>query len=202
MMTANLFNFSSRETQIFMRCFISIDVEDETTRDNLVSFINKFREFNGVNPVRPENLHLTLLFLGDVNEGNVTELRENFVNVTDNMNVGKFTCSVEDVGVFPHMNYISVVWAGAKPERELNELHMNYTERITFTNEQNEGDFVPHITVSRVKYLNSDEKSALQELVRESQQSFGAFEVANVRLKKSTLTDEGPIYEDLAVCEL
>lgn len=185
-----------------MRCFISIDVEDETARDNLVSFIDKLREFNGIKPVSPENLHLTLLFLGDVDEQDVDELRYNFVTITDNVNVEPFTCMMSGVGVFPHMNYINVIWAGAKPVRELNELHMTYTEGMKFTNEANEEEFVPHITLARAKYLNKPEKSRLKTVIREHQQDFGGFEVSNVRLKESVLADGGAEYRDIEVCAL
>lgn len=185
-----------------MRCFISIDVEHVNVRDNLVTFIDSIRDIHGLKPVKPQNLHLTLLFLGDINSSNIHEVRETFVNITDNVNVGTFTCSVDSVGVFPHLNYIKVVWAGVKPAEELRELHMNYTEGMNFTSEQNEHDFVPHITLGRVKHLNNPDKSRLQELVRESDHHFGSFKVSNVRLKKSSITEKGPIYETLAECEL
>lgn len=198
----NLFNFPSRDLSIFMRCFISLDVDDRTTRENLVTVIDKLREFDGINTVDPGKLHLTLLFLGDIEEGNIDKIRENFVSVTNNVNIGTFTCSVVGLGTFPHMNYIQVVWAGAKPEEELGELHMTYTEGMNFTSEVGEKDFAPHITLGRVKHVNNREKSALQQLIHESDQEFGTFQATNVRLKQSVLTDDGPEYSDIAVCEL
>ncbi len=202
MMNGNLFNFPSHDSYTFMRLFISIDVEEYNTRDSLSSFINKLSEFHGVKPVSPDKLHITLAFLGNVDEDKVTEVQDSFMTVTNNVNIGTFTCTIEDVGVFPHMSYIEVIWAGAKPERELNELHMKYTEGMNFINEQYEDDFVPHVTLGRVKHMNNHVKSKLQDLVREHNPTFGAFDVGSVRLKESRLTDDGPIYQDIAVCEL
>lgn len=155
-----------------------------------------------MNTVDPEKLHLTLYFLGNIDNDSITELQDSFVNITNKVNISEFTCNVDDLGVFPHVSCIEVIWAGVKPYREINELHMNYTEHMKFTNEGYEGGFVPHIALGRAKQANNQESSCLQTPVCESDPSFGSFKVRNVRLKKSIMPDEESIYEDIAVCEL
>lgn len=184
---------------IFMRCFISIDITDDDVRHSLVNVIEELNEFHGVKTVDPEKLHITLLFLGEVNNSDISKIRNTFINATNSVNIGTFTCTISDIGVFPHMNYIKTVWTGAKPREKFDELHNEYREAM---NVEDEHDFVPHATLGRVKFVKPNEKSALQSQVEERSETFGTFTVKDVRLKKSRLTDSGPIYEDIEVCEL
>ncbi len=182
-----------------MRYFISIDVENEEVEDNLVNFINSVKGLGRIKPVSRENLHLTLLFLGKRAEDEEDEIVNRFDEVMDDINEGEIECSVSGLGVFPHMNFIKVVWAGVKLEEKLKDIHVKFNEVLEG---ENEHDFVPHITLARVKDIRGDEKRRLKEAIREHPADFGGFKAENVRLKQSELTEEGPVYRDVRVREL
>ncbi|MEX0569156.1 MAG: 2'-5' RNA ligase family protein, partial [Candidatus Njordarchaeota archaeon] len=59
--------------------------------------------------------------------------------------------------------------------------------------------FHPHITIARVKRYTSDLKQIMKSL---EDTDIGPFIVKSVKLKKSTLTSRGPIYEDLSIINL
>lgn len=46
-----------------MRYFISVDVDDEDVKENIVTFMNEIEQYGDIKTVKPENLHITLLFL-------------------------------------------------------------------------------------------------------------------------------------------
>lgn len=189
-----------------MRCFISIDIENETVRDNLMKITDACNQIDGFNPVARENLHITVLFIGDVNEQQCHEITELFTDHCSSLTHGSFECMITGLGVFPHMNYISVVWGGVEDNGEISQLHSSFRDVINEVcegvNAGNEHDFVPHVTLGRVKYVDAAEKSRLQDLVRERSPVFGTIDVSDVRLKESVLQDDGPEYRDMAVCAL
>lgn len=164
-----------------------------------MKFISRIDGYGDFDPTARENLHITLIFLGEVADERGDELRSDFTSACSDIDVGEFTCTVSGVGVFPHMNFIRVIWAGAVPEEAFTELHMNFRTRM---NGQNEEDFVPHVTLGRLRGIGGREKSELREVLEEESPDFGTFQVKDVRLKRSILTDDGPKYEDLEVCEL
>lgn len=182
-----------------MRYFISIDVEDEGVKEELVKFTKQMESLGDIKTVRPENLHITLLYLGNLSKSDMDEVVPLFTRTCESLDVDEFTCKVSGVGVFPHMNYIKVVWAGAEPGEKLDKLHMKFSELI---NAGDEEDFVPHITIGRVGGVDPDEKRALKERIESHPADFGSFEVKNVRLKSSELSEDGPVYRDVEVCPL
>ncbi|MDY6768767.1 MAG: RNA 2',3'-cyclic phosphodiesterase [Candidatus Nanohaloarchaea archaeon] len=182
-----------------MRYFISIDIIDEDVKENIMKFTSSIATCGDISTVSSENLHITLLFLGEHDTEREDELRSSFIYTCENINVSEFTCRMENVGVFPHMNYIETVWIGAEPRDKISELHMKFSE---YMNGENEYDFVPHATVARVRGVSPAEKSELQEQIESFQQEFGTFEVDRVRLKQSELREDGPEYQDVEVYRL
>lgn len=179
-----------------MRYFISIDITDEEVKNSLMNFTDRLNSFGDMKIVKPENLHITLLFLGEREESEIDKMKERFRETSSDIDSGEFECSINDLGVFPHINFIKVVWSGAKPKEEMDELHLKYNE--VFESE-NEGDFVPHVTLGRLKNIGEREKRELQQVVRDESPEFGSFQVENVRLKESRMTDEGSVYRDVEV---
>lgn len=182
-----------------MRYFISVDVKDEGVKEALVNLMNRIEGYGDTKTVRPENLHLTLLFLGERLEEELEEIKSRFIDSCEAVNVGEFTCNVEDVGVFPHMNYIKTVWVGVKPREPFDSLHMKFSE---YMNGVNEHDFIPHITVGRVRGIDPGDKKQLKAEIERHSGGFGAFQVKNVRLKQSELREDGPEYRDMEVYRL
>jgi 2'-5' RNA ligase len=144
--------------------------------------------------VTTKNLHITLKFLGWVEEKDL----ENIIELTRQSvaDSGSFKAKFSGIGTFPEGKSPRVVWVGTEEGGgklcELaNRLEKNLSD-AGFRSEERE--FKPHLTIGRVK-----EKKGVDDLkIRISKvgnSKFGETIVDKVHIMKSTLTPKGPIYE-------
>lgn len=176
-----------------MRLFVAVDV-DESVRERIEPLLKELSSINGIKAVEPENLHITLLFLGEVCEGKLSRIEERLAEV----DFQPFKISFEGVGAFPNVNSPRVVWIGVKEEGELTNLANDVYEKLKKIGFRRDKDFKAHLTVGRVKRKNPEVSSVIRKY---SSEKFGEMEVKNFRLKQSILTPKGPIYKDLRVFE-
>jgi len=171
-----------------MRVFIAIETSAEL-REKMAE-LQKQLAVDGVKLVEKENLHLTMYFLGEIDE----HMKERVMQAMNKINCKKFELVCKGVGAFPSNNYIRVIWVAAEaPElREIHEQLGGELSKLGFKKE----DFSPHITLARVKFLK--DKTKLAEFLEENAETeIGDCIVDRVILKKSTLTPKGPIYENV-----
>jgi 2'-5' RNA ligase len=180
-----------------MRLFISIDLPDALA-EAVADVQEPLRDTPGLTLVEPEQAHVTLKFLGDVDEERIPDVEEAIETAVDAADVGPFETTVAGLGVFPSMDYISVVWAGIEDSAEemtrLHEAIERETTAIGFDPEDHE--FTPHVTLGRLKDARG--KETVQRVVQGDQPTLGRFRVQQVRLTESTLTPDGPRYETVA----
>jgi len=177
-----------------LRIFVAVDISD-TLRDSILGFQRRLSSLGGgLKLVERDNLHITLRFIGEVDKAQVDEV----VRRLRNLRFNNFAISLRGVGVFPDLRRPRVIWVGV--EDGFNELKSLREEILKLTGdigEKEDKEFIPHITVARVKYVNIPD---LAQVLREySSTDFGAQVVDSVKLKRSTLTPRGPIYDDLLV---
>jgi len=178
-----------------VRIFIAIDLEDPL----LLSRIVRMRDAvvaTGVpmKPVETENLHITLRFIGEVPLGTVDAVKD----VLSTLSFDEFRIVLHGLGAFPSPARPRVVWVGVSEGweelRRIRDTIEKGLRSIGIPGERQ--DFHPHITLARIK--GSRGISKLVRLLEEySDYDFGETVVRSVRLKKSTLTRRGPIYETL-----
>jgi 2'-5' RNA ligase len=96
-----------------------------------------------------------------------------------------------------------VVWVGVeRGAEELRTLAYRIEDAMMNLKFKRERRFVPHATIARVKRIDPALKRKLVEKLTEFEgEEFGEMEVTHFSLKKSTLTQAGPIYEDLRLFE-
>jgi 2'-5' RNA ligase len=179
-----------------IRCFIAV----ECGCDELAA---KFREVRrmleaaraDVKFVEPENIHLTLKFLGEIEHSLVEQVSK----IVEGISFQPFTARIERVGVFPNLRRPRVVWAGiTEGASQLEEIWGEIDGKLRELGfERERRRFSPHITIGRVRSgRNRDqlihEISSLRDYV------FGELHVDRIALKKSVLTPRGPIYSTLA----
>ena len=135
-----------------VRCFLAINLSTET-QSFLTSSIKKWgsQYRREVRWVKPENCHLTLKFLGEVEESLVPQIEKNVLKVATAFS--PFEISISAPGVFPNPRYPRVLWLGLKGEtgnlgRLQNGLE-SALEPLGFESEKRA--FVPHVTVGRVR---------------------------------------------------
>ena len=100
----------------------------------------------GVRPVRPVQLHLTLHFLGDVEDAACAGLSEALAGVMH----GAFSIAIRGTGVFPPRGRPSVLWAGVAESAALSELHAAIGAALVPCGlEIERRPYVPHVTLAR-----------------------------------------------------
>jgi len=173
-----------------MRCFIAIDIPNEIKKkiEPLIKELN----VNGIKPVEVDNLHITIKFLGEINEGK----RKKVEKTLNHISFLPFSISLAGIGAFPNENYIRVIWIGSYSS-ELVDLIKEIDEKMFRLGFKRERDYVPHLTIARVK--RRPEIDLKTFLTKYKSKEFGSFVVYNIKLKKSTLTSKGPIYEDVFI---
>ncbi|WP_456475473.1 RNA 2',3'-cyclic phosphodiesterase [Candidatus Pyrohabitans sp.] len=175
-----------------MRTFIAVDAHT----DALPPLLEELSRINGVKPVAPEALHITLKFLGEIPEARVEEvhsaMKRAFASSTS------FNFSIKGVGAFPSARRARVVWAGvSEGSAELVELQLKLEKellRLGFPPEKRA--FVPHITLARVKMMHARREVA-RFIARHADDELGQVLASEVKLMKSTLTPKGAVYSAL-----
>ncbi len=182
-----------------MRLFVAVDLSDEV-RDRMENVLKTFKDFKGVKAVEKENLHITLMFLGEVPDRRVEIVKEKLKEIK----AEPFKIKLKGLGSFPPQGNIRVVWVGVEDDGENLKMLADAVESsLRSLGFRRDKEFVAHATVARVKRLApSDREKLLRAVERYRDYDFGEMVVENFRLKKSTLTPKGPIYEDLEVYEL
>ncbi|MDD5432163.1 MAG: RNA 2',3'-cyclic phosphodiesterase [Candidatus Omnitrophica bacterium] len=185
-----------------MRCFIAIDLPDRV-KSELVGLQNELKASGAqVKWTEAPNIHLTLKFLGEINEGIAQEISRLLKNISENTTC--FKMDIKSIGVFPKPNFPRIIWVGVnKGDKEIKDLVRSIedgVEKIGIAKEERE--FSSHITIGRVKStLNKDKLvNALKAL--ENKPINAEFLVDRITLFKSSLTSQGPVYEALTKVNL
>jgi len=182
---------------MMFRGFIAVDVE---CGDALRATIDGLRQFGrALKPVSPDNMHVTLKFLGDTDERCVPEL----LNVMKDAvkDVPPFEVRLVGTGVFPQLRNARVLWVGmegADPLKAIANRLEDGCDLLSFGRDRHE--FSPHLTLARVREGFGVDLSDV--LSKGKGKQFGSFTVGSIKLKKSVLTPDGPLYTDMAEARL
>lgn len=182
---------------MLLRSFVSMDIEDPTVRSKVERIQRELSlTQTDLKFVDPNTLHVTLLFLGDVEEALTREM----CGLLKGRELMAKRIRLEGLGFFPSASRPSVVWLGVTSGAEELSLAADRVAALLkpFGFAPDSKGFQSHITIARVRSGRNRER--LVERTRElSQEPIGEVITSAVRLKKSTLTPKGPIYE--TICE-
>ncbi len=180
-----------------IRCFVAIEIDD-AIRKELSSVIEELKPSGtGIRWVRPENLHLTLKFLGEVSEERIPEIEEVLNRVAAQLE--HFTLRVKGTGTFPEKKRPRVIWAGVESSGQLFQLQKAIEKALFELGfKEEEREFTGHITLGRVKEF-SDQQRLLPILLRFKEKEFGIINVREFVLMKSELHPDGARYERIGV---
>ncbi|HVL86436.1 MAG TPA: RNA 2',3'-cyclic phosphodiesterase [Candidatus Thermoplasmatota archaeon] len=150
--------------------------------------------------VRPENLHVTLRFLGEVDGEHEAALRTILEGAVAGLR--RFESRLEGAGTFPPRGPPRIVWAGLSGADALSAVAGRLETAIRelgFAPE--ERAFRPHVTVARAR--SSRGASAVRACVQEHEATrFGAVPISEVRLVRSDLSSAGPSYSTVCAVAL
>jgi 2'-5' RNA ligase len=188
-----------------MRTFIAIELP-KNIKDALASLQEQLKVSGAdVKWVAPENIHLTLKFLGEIDDTKLNKV----IKILEDTAVDKtpFQIRISSIGAFPKINFPRVIWAGIdKGDNETKEIAKELEERIAKIGIPKEGRaFSSHITIGRLRSTLNREK-LIKDLGMMSynfgDKNLAEFGVTKITLLKSTLTPGGPIYEILKEAHL
>lgn len=150
---------------------------------------------------KPENIHLTLKFLGDTDENLINEI-SNQLNQSVK-SISQFKIAIKGVGAFPNLKYPRVIWIGAESEGDqIRHLVSDIEDRIADLGFKKESrPFSAHLTLGRVKEVKGIEP-IIERLQQTDNFEAGSFPVEEVRLIKSELHPTGAIYTTLKKFEI
>ncbi|MBI3026532.1 RNA 2',3'-cyclic phosphodiesterase [Candidatus Woesearchaeota archaeon] len=173
-----------------MRLFVAVDF------NGLKGYFSELQSYlpQNVKLMCTKSFHLTLKFLGEVHPDNVNPI----INRLKSIKFQSFTVFLHSIGVFPTENYIRVVWVGLEPEDKVSELQKQIDEALIAMFKKEKGSKA-HITLARAKSIE-DKKQFLNQLKGIKIENKKA-EIKDFRLIKSTLTPQGPAYDDLEIFE-
>jgi 2'-5' RNA ligase len=185
-----------------IRTFIAIDVS-EPVRDRLVKLQEKLAQADtDVKWVEAENLHLTLLFLGEVEDKQLHEVCRAVAGAC--AGVAPFTMSLEKVGCFPNARRPRILWAGVGTGvQEVVALHDAIEPALLDLGcyRREERDYTPHLTLGRVK--GDKVTSELSEAIAKNQAwQAGDTVVREVLVMSSSLGRDGPEYAVMSRAKL
>ena len=180
----------------FFRSFLAVDVPQTVTREIQVLTDSLKKAGADVKWVEPQNLHLTLKFLGDLDGERLSQVKD----FLDQFCPAKaaFPIRFSELGGFPDLRAPKVLWVGlAEGEESLKTLAAGLESGLAEIGfEKSEKPFSAHLTIGRVRSPKG--LGRLAEAVKvENYSSVQAVRVDHIIFYKSTLTREGPIYESI-----
>ena len=184
-----------------MRLFLAIDPGDEFRRQ-IGDTIETIRENSsgGIRWVRDGKLHVTLSFLGEVNEGRIPDIEAVARDVASRH--GPFRVTVQGAGVFPDWRRLRVVWFGLHDTGLLAALAEDLRRVRTVLGLAPDRPFRAHLTIGRATGpLSAEQKQSLSRALAPFKGAY-PFDVWRVILMRSTLSRAGSEYSELASFEL
>jgi RNA 2',3'-cyclic 3'-phosphodiesterase len=172
----------------FIRCFVALDLSREVMDyiSELQEIIKKQNLFTG-KFTEVENLHLTLKFLGEIEQEKVEAVK----NKLKEIKFPAFEVKLGNVGTFGERGYIRVIWAELIGAYNLQKQVDNALKDMFPVEER----FMGHITIARVK--NIKDRNALLDYLKKIKTKEIKFKVDKFFLKKSILQPDGPVYDDI-----
>jgi len=187
-----------------IRSFIAFELKNKETIENVALFSKRLKQNQTkIRIVEPENLHMTLKFLGNISE---TQAQKMYFILKKDINEALFSgrsinFKLRGVGQF---SKYSVLWIKLVGEIQFIQNIKDTVENLLYEKLNIERDkrsqFKPHLTIGRLKRdkINYKTFEALKKLINDNKKlDFGVFDISQVKLKKSVLTPMGPIYSDL-----
>ena len=183
-------NYKHNSKNLMMRAFIAIEITDEMVINSIKEFQDKVKL--DAKPVESQNFHFTLQFLGEISQDNSLKI----INALQTIEFSSFDIMLKDIGVFPKLSSPRIIWIGT--DEKGGEMLIQLSKKVTKVLESlgffQDKPFKPHITIFRIKKKVGD---ISKELKNKERVNFGIQKVSSIKLKKSELTSNGPIYSDL-----
>lgn len=174
-----------------MRLFVAINLGREI-ENYLTDLASSNFDFEYANI--PKSFHLTLKFLGEINDQKVPEIKEKLAQIK----FEKFKMKLVSVGFFgDNFGNVKVVWIGIDADKILFDLQSEIDEAMRNFAQTDNKKFVPHITLARIKFSHDKMLARRIKNIKVEKKEVG---VTSFALIKSDLLPSGPKYTEIAKC--
>lgn len=183
-----------------IRAFVAVDLEPQTVQKIAEAIVRLRPRIPGIRWLPPANFHLTLKFLGNVDEAKIAPIAAALER--DLYPFSCFTINAKGLGVFPDPKRPRILWVGLVGG-ELNALASRVEKTlIPFGFAAERRAFTPHLTVGRWREFNGSPKELGDEVEKWQGHDFGRSNVDEVILFQSVLKPEGAVYRRLKIVAL
>ena len=182
-----------------IRSFLAIEL-DEDLVPKILDVQKEFKKTDAnIKYVNSRNMHFTLKFFGNID----LDMAEDIGSAVEKVikNYSSFDLNIRNCGCFPNKKVIKVLWLGLEEGSPIKSLQKDLDKEFKKLGFKKEKNFISHLTIGRVK-SPKNKKEIRQTIEKLEDIEIGQFSVSKICLKKSTLTPQGPIYEDIKVFEL
>lgn len=177
------------------RIFIAVKVEAGLNLLNIITSLKSGLENEKINWTNPDNIHITLAFLGDTKEKQVKSIGAILKKRCEGS--GSFELILKGSGVFKSFKDPRIIWTGIEPSEKM--IHLNQLVKTGLTESGiviEDRPFKPHLTLGRVKHIGDTD--ALKRLL----ESYNDMEIQKVPvneviLYESILLQTGPLYKPI-----
>ena len=175
-----------------MRTFVAVEISNESTLNAIAKLQSELKI--KAKPVSKENMHFTLLFLGEISD----DIAPKIMEVLSSVSFNPIEMKLINVGTSPNPRSPRVVWIGVDKDaaKNLVDLAVQVEEKLRPLGFRSDKPFKPHLTIFRIKDRTSD---ISHELNKFRSVEIGHETISELKFKKSILTPTGPIYSDLQV---
>jgi 2'-5' RNA ligase len=180
---------------MYLRCFIAIGITEQIKKE-IRELIDILINYNvDIKWVVPENVHLTLKFLGKTPDILLPKIRESLLKTVASYE--PFYIKICRTGVFPNRKYPRVIWIGVEDSEMLVKLKRDIENSMEFLGYQKEDkEFKPHLTLGRVR-----SQEGIVHIVNELDyfkgKDFGIIYIDRIKFMKSELKPKGAEYSCL-----
>ena len=176
-----------------MRAFIAVDVPEEL-KTKIIDIQKQFKDFD-IKFVEKENFHFNLKFLGEIPDNSIEKIRKTLEDIVEKYE--PFNLSIKNLGAFPSLNYIRVIWIGVSDGyNTISALADEIDEFLTEFVPKENRKFEPHLTIGRVRSGRNREE--LVKIVKRLESiEIGVMRVKEIKLMKSDLSRAGPKYTEV-----
>jgi 2'-5' RNA ligase len=175
-----------------MRVFVAAEINSEEVLGSIKKFQSEFDI--KAKPVSLNNIHFTLLFLGEISE----QISAQVQDALNSIQFEEFDVQFQGIGAFPKASFPRVIWVGTDENggENLKKLALQVENALSPLGFHSDKPFRPHVTIFRIKNKIGNISDKLE---RFSSTEFGGQRISEIKFKQSVLTPDGPSYSDLQV---
>ncbi|MCD4736929.1 MAG: RNA 2',3'-cyclic phosphodiesterase [Bacteroidales bacterium] len=177
------------------RIFLAVKILPD---QNFLDFFNELKDafhYERIKWIRSDNIHITLKFFGDVEDGKIPGIISIIESVTKKIN--PFVIELGGTGFFGNKSNPRVVWTGIKADQDffnLGEELLSSFELVGYLRDH--GKFKPHLTLGRIKFIS--DVHAFHEILNDyNEDHFQELRIDKLILYESILKPQGPEYISL-----